>query len=56
MFEAADYDVSAWHIRTWGPDVNLFIDHSQILAVEAQRRGLWGANELVGRVIGPLSH
>src|SRR5438034_6364939 len=30
MFEAADPDVLAWYINTYGADRNLFVDHSQI--------------------------
>src|SRR5438876_675999 len=29
MFEAADPEVFAWYIKNWGPEVNLFVDHSQ---------------------------
>src|SRR5205823_1913935 len=31
MFEAADPDVFAWYIKNYGADVNLFVDHSQIV-------------------------
>ncbi|WP_164667889.1 phosphosulfolactate synthase [Virgibacillus doumboii] len=51
MFEAADPDVFAWYIKNYGPDVNLFVDHSQIVQLEGLRRGIWGNNELWGRVI-----
>jgi phosphosulfolactate synthase (CoM biosynthesis protein A) len=40
MFEAADPDVFAWYIKNYGADVNLFIDHSQIVQLEALRRGI----------------
>src|SRR2546422_3529844 len=30
MFEAADPDVFAWYVKNYGPEVNLFVDHSQI--------------------------
>jgi phosphosulfolactate synthase (CoM biosynthesis protein A) len=51
MFEAADPAVFAWYIKHYGPDVNLFIDHSQIVQLEALRRGIWGTKDLWGRVV-----
>jgi len=51
MFEAADPDVFAWYIKYYGPEVNLFIDHSQIVQLEALRRGIWGTKDLWGRVV-----
>ncbi len=50
MFEAADPAVFSWYIRNFGPEVNLFVDHSQIVQLECLRSGLWGTNELWGRV------
>lgn len=50
MFEAADPNVFAWYIKNYGPDVNLFVDHSQIVQLEGLRRGIWGNNDLWGRV------
>src|SRR5512143_1887530 len=34
MFEAADPEVYAWYIKNYGPEVNLFVDHSQIVQCE----------------------
>jgi phosphosulfolactate synthase (CoM biosynthesis protein A) len=51
MFEAADPQVFAWYIKHYGPEVNLFIDHSQIVQLEALRRGIWGTKDLWGRVV-----
>jgi len=51
MFEAADPDVFAWYIKNWGPEVNLFVDHSQIVQLECLRRGIWGTASLWGRVV-----
>ena len=31
MFEAADPEVFAWYVKDYGPEVNLFVDHSQIV-------------------------
>lgn len=51
MFEAADPNVFAWYIKNYGPEVNLFVDHSQIVQLEALRSGLWGTKSLWGRVM-----
>ena len=37
MFEAADPAVFSWYVKTYGPEVNLFIDHSQIVQLECLR-------------------
>jgi phosphosulfolactate synthase (CoM biosynthesis protein A) len=51
MFEAADPEVFAWYIKNYGPEVNLFVDHSQIVQLECLRSGLWGTKSLWGRVM-----
>jgi phosphosulfolactate synthase (CoM biosynthesis protein A) len=51
MFEAADPDVFAWYIQNYGPEVNLFVDHSQIVQLECLRAGIWGTAGLWGRVV-----
>jgi phosphosulfolactate synthase (CoM biosynthesis protein A) len=51
MFEAADPDVFAWYIKNYGSDVNLFVDHSQIVQLETLRAGIWGTKSLWGRVV-----
>ncbi|MGZ5054150.1 MAG: phosphosulfolactate synthase [Methylobacter sp.] len=51
MFEAADPDVFAWYVKNYGPEVNLFIDHSQIVQLECLRAGIWGTKSLWGRVL-----
>jgi phosphosulfolactate synthase (CoM biosynthesis protein A) len=51
MFEAADPEVFAWYIKNYGADVNLFIDHSQIVQLECLRAGIWGTKSLWGRVM-----
>jgi phosphosulfolactate synthase (CoM biosynthesis protein A) len=51
MFEAADTHVFEWYIKNYGPYVNLFVDHSQILRLEAVRTGLWGEEDTWGRVV-----
>ncbi|HEY9391001.1 MAG TPA: phosphosulfolactate synthase [Mycobacteriales bacterium] len=51
MFEAADPEVFAWYIKNYGPEVNLFVDHSQIVQLESLRAGIWGTSDLWGRVL-----
>lgn len=51
MFEAADPDVFEWYIKNYGNEVNLFVDHSQIIQLEAYREGIWGTNNIWGRII-----
>ena len=50
MFEAAEPEVFQWYIKNYGPEVNVFIDHSQIIELEALRCGTWGTKSLWGRV------
>jgi phosphosulfolactate synthase (CoM biosynthesis protein A) len=51
MFEAADPDVFAWYVKNYGADVNLFVDHTQIVQLECLRAGIWGTKSLWGRVV-----
>lgn len=51
MFEASDPDVFSWYIKNYGPEVNLFVDHSQIVQLESLRSGIWGTKSLWGRVL-----
>jgi phosphosulfolactate synthase (CoM biosynthesis protein A) len=51
MFEAAEPDVFGWYIKNYGPEVNLFVDHSQIVQLECLRSGLWGTKDIWGRVL-----
>ncbi len=50
MFEAADPEVFGWYVKNYGPDVNLFVDHSQIVQLECLRAGIWGTKSLWGRI------
>jgi phosphosulfolactate synthase (CoM biosynthesis protein A) len=52
MFEAADPPVFTWYLKHYGPAVNLFVDHSQIVQLEAARRGWWATHDLWGRMGG----
>ena len=51
MFEAADPEVFAWYVKNYGAEVNLFVDHSQIVQLECLRAGIWGTSDLWGRVL-----
>ena len=51
MFEAADPDVFAWYVKNYGIDVNLFVDHSQIVQLECLRAGIWGTDDTWGRML-----
>ena len=51
MFEAADPEVFGWYVKNYGPEVNVFVDHSQIVQLECLRRGIWGTKSLWGRVL-----
>lgn len=53
MFEAADPAVFEWYVKTYGIDVNLFVDHSQIVQLECLRSGLWGTKGTWGRILAP---
>lgn len=37
MFEASNADTSEWFIKQYGPKVNLFVDHSQVMDLECLR-------------------
>jgi phosphosulfolactate synthase (CoM biosynthesis protein A) len=51
MFEAANPEVFGSYVKNYGPEVNLFVDHSQIVQLECLRRGIWGTKSLWGRVV-----
>ncbi|TDX63901.1 phosphosulfolactate synthase [Methylosinus sp. sav-2] len=50
MFEAADPPVFEWYVKNYGNEVNLFVDHSQIVQLEALRQGIWGTKSTWGRI------
>jgi hypothetical protein len=37
--------------KNYGPEVNLFVDHSQIVQLACLRAGIWGTKSLWGRVV-----
>ena len=51
MFEAADPTVFGWYIKNYGPEVNVFVDHSQIILLECLRSGIWGTKDVWGRIL-----
>lgn len=51
VFEAADPEVFRWYLTTFGPSVNLFVDHSQIVELAALRWGVWGTLTTWGRIV-----
>ena len=51
MFEAADPAVFEWYVKNYGPEVNLFVDHSQIVQLECLRSGVWGTMSTWGRIL-----
>jgi phosphosulfolactate synthase (CoM biosynthesis protein A) len=51
MFEAADPPVFSWYVKTYGAEVNLFVDHSQVVQLECLRSGVWGTKDTWGRVL-----
>jgi len=51
MFEAADPAVFTWYVKNYGPEVNLFVDHSQVVQLECTRRGIWGMADVWGRIV-----
>ena len=51
VFEAADPPVFEWYVKNFGPNVNLFVDNSQIVELECMRSGLWGKKSSWGRTV-----
>ncbi|KAI9121293.1 hypothetical protein K1719_008326 [Acacia pycnantha] len=44
MFEASNQGTSEWFIKRYGPNVNLFVDHSHVMDVECLRGRNLGSN------------
>ena len=51
VFEAPSPDMFEWYIKNFGPNVNLFVDNSQIVELECMRSGLWGKISSWGRTV-----
>jgi 2-methylcitrate dehydratase PrpD len=43
--------VFEWYVKNYGPEINLLVDHSQIIQLEALRSGIWGRTSLWGRAL-----
>ncbi|PLB34055.1 coma-domain-containing protein [Aspergillus candidus] len=56
MFEAADPKVFNWYIREFGVDVNVFVDHSQIVQLSCLRQGIWVVRTASRGVLRRLKH
>ncbi|WP_049991669.1 phosphosulfolactate synthase [Natrinema salifodinae] len=50
VFEAPGPEMFEWYLKNFGPNVNLFVDNSQIVELECLRSGLWGKTTSWGRV------
>src|SRR5579872_4484076 len=50
MFEGADPAVFEWSIKNYGNEINLLVDHSQIVQLEGLRAGIWGTKSTWGRI------
>lgn len=51
VFEAPVPEMFEWYVKNFGPEVNLFIDNSQIVELECLRAGLWGKTTTWGRTV-----
>ncbi|MFB6198655.1 MAG: phosphosulfolactate synthase, partial [Halobacteriaceae archaeon] len=51
VFEAPGPEMFEWYIKNFGPNVNLFVDNSQIIELECIRSGLWGKATSWGRSV-----
>jgi phosphosulfolactate synthase (CoM biosynthesis protein A) len=38
-------------LKNYGIDINLYVDHSQIVQLECLRSGIWGTKSTWGRVL-----
>src|SRR6266704_1485646 len=46
MFEASDPPVFKWYLKSFGKEVNLFNDHTQVVEFTAWKLGLWGDKDI----------
>jgi len=51
VFEAPGPEMFEWYIKNFGPEINLFVDNSQIVELETMRSGLWGKATTWGRTV-----
>jgi phosphosulfolactate synthase (CoM biosynthesis protein A) len=50
MFEASDIRTFNWLIKSYGPEVNLFVDPIYVFFLATLRAGIWGLSDTMGRV------
>jgi phosphosulfolactate synthase (CoM biosynthesis protein A) len=50
VFEAPGPEMFEWYVKNFGPEINLFVDNSQIVELECMRSGLWGKASTWGRI------
>ena len=46
MFEASDPPVFKWYLKTFGPNVNLFVDYSQLVEFNEWKLRMWGDEDI----------
>lgn len=51
VFEAPGPEMFEWYVKNFGPNVNLFVDNSQVVELECLRSGLWGKATTWGRTV-----
>ncbi|MCX2818959.1 phosphosulfolactate synthase [Haladaptatus sp. F3-133] len=51
VFEAPGPEMFEWYVKNFGSEINLFVDNSQIVELEAMRSGLWGKATTWGRTV-----
>ena len=51
VFEAPGPEMFEWYLKNFGPEINLFVDNSQIVELETMRSGLWGKATTWGRTV-----
>jgi len=51
MFKAAGPKVYNWYIRKFDVDINLFLDHSQIVQLSCLQEGIWGMADTFGKIV-----
>lgn len=55
MAAESDPPVFEWYVKNYGNEVNLFIDHSQILQLEGLRQNIWGNKSLLSQYLAIIA-
>ena len=50
VFEASEPATFNWLVKSFGTDVNLFVDPSDLMTLAGLRAGIWGKDDTWGRV------